>query len=223
MLDFPEWGFDVPPFLSGRFHGCRPTYEHIRDVQRYPHFSVWSALIHLILIWTPFQSPNFWSGVPDPCPQVTGQFWGIVHLEPLGVYTPSNFEENLLQDLGGDLLSCLSSGYSHVVYSSKCSPDPLLVMGWNQDLVSSLGSVNIPCIEILNKCLLWGIRITNFSILVWFWTFFFDWAKFGGHTPAPTPPLRDLRPWPDPSLQRAIWRILWDNSIKQYCCKHFQF
>ena len=152
-----------------------------------PHFSVWSALIHLILIWTPFQSPNFWSGVPDPCPQVTGQFWGIVHLEPLGVYAPSNFEENLLQDLGGDLLSCLSSGYSHVVYSSKCSPDPLLVMGWNQDLVSSLGSVNIPCIEILNKCLLWGIRITNFSILVWFWTFFFDWAKFGGHTPAPTP------------------------------------
>ena len=121
------------PFLSGRFHGCRPTYEHIRDVPRYPHFSVWSALIHLILIWTSFQSPNFWSGVPDPCPQVTGQFWGIVHLEPLGVYTPSNFEENLLQDLGVICCHVFLRDICMLYTAQKCSSDPLLVMGWNQD------------------------------------------------------------------------------------------
>ena len=29
------WGFDVPPFLFGRLHCCRPNYKHIRDVHTY--------------------------------------------------------------------------------------------------------------------------------------------------------------------------------------------
>ena len=112
-----------------------------------PHFSVWPAFLHLTLIRTPFQSLNFWGGVPDPCPQVTSKFWGI---DPIQVNAPPRFDEQTPLTRSGNApirgVICFAMSFISIFSCCiQCSPDPLLVMGWDRDLVTpSMGSAYSP-------------------------------------------------------------------------------
>ena len=149
----------------------------------YPHFSVWSALIHLIITWTPFPITQFLKWGVWLCPQVTAQVWGIVHLEPLGglgVYIPPNFDKHPWQDLRTPLgVICFAMSFIGIYtccISSKCSPDPP-TCNWLESRFSETHEFSQLPLTYRNPGLMPGlgygppVRITNFYILVWFWTF----------------------------------------------------
>ena len=84
------WHTPIFVWLAARLY----TYkQYTSDVHTCPHFSVWSALLHLTLIWTPFLITQFlrWGVWP-----ITGQVMGLLRTSRgIHVYTNPRFDGHL--------------------------------------------------------------------------------------------------------------------------------
>ena len=194
-----QYGDSTYPYFG--LAGCIQAMKHTRNVQTYPHYSVWSALIHLIRIWTPFPITQFlkWRAWPMPAlPHVTGQI------------SPKTPDEHPLTRSGnapgGDLLShaihpnilmlyiiiYLRVLDPHTPYSwwvgikvrwhpwvQSTSPEP---KSWMNAWFGNADH-DFLCFSVVLNVLPWLSQV---------------WG--------PTSPIHCLRLWPDPSPQRGNFR-----------------